>query len=392
MSGPDGSISSTGAGGTGTDAGVVVRACKDLPVAGHWEFISPPEFRTPSNVEAYAVAVSPGDQTVYATAGNKTDGGNGGTGVMKSTDCGATWVLASTGLNGDKLKTGGLWAMLVDPKNTDTIYVANGYGNNPTIYKSTNAGTDWAALNPDPEHTLSVVNFVQAIALDPRDPKHLAVTFHDNCKAPYNPLCFSQSMDAGSTWQLFNGPTSIPGWTIKGWEEGASITVLGSSSYLFTAGAGTWYTGDGGAHWNQVVPQYVAGSYGGTNHVGPDGTLYIGGNKVFVSPAAPASDPPFTLATGQNPTALANSPAATVIVDDGVSLFASLTPSTNARPFWTAPLASPTAWTQMADRICSDGTAPSGACRGSNAMAYDSAHHVIYSANWGAGLWRLVTR
>jgi hypothetical protein len=393
--GSGGSTAAGGSAGTGgrsvLDAGITVRPCSDLSPLGTWQNISPAEFRVPSNMEAYTVAVDPQDQTVYATAGNKTDGGNGGTGVMKSTDCGATWTLASTGTNGDKLKTGGLWALLVDP--AQNVYVANGYGNNPTIYKSTNGGVDFAALNPDPYEALAAtVNFVQAIALEPGNLMHLAVTFHDNCKSPHNVLCFSRSTDGGATWQTFDGPSSIPGWTISGWEEGASISILGSTSYLFTAGAGIWYTSDVGAHWKQVVAQYIQGSYSGMTHITSDGTLYIGGNNVFVSAAAPGADPPFALAAGKNPTALAKSPAATVIVDDGVSLFASLTPSTNTRPFWTAPLSAPTAWTQMPDTICGTGNVPSGNCRGSNEMAYDSAHHVLYSANWGAGLWRLVTR
>src|SRR5450432_334279 len=383
-SGAAGAAMGTG-GGTGSDAGITVRTCNDLPAAGKWQNISPTEFRVPANMEAYSVAVSPLDQTVYAAAGNKTDGGNGGTGVMKSTDCGATWTVASTGTNGDKLKTGGLWAMIIDPVSPRNLYVANGYGNDPTIYKSTNAGVDWTALNPDPERTLAAtVNFVQAIALEPGNPMHLAVTFHDNCKSPHNVLCFSQSTDGGSTWHVFDGPSSIPGWTISGWEEGASISVLGASSYLFTAGAGIWYTGDGGAQWKQVVGQYIMGSYSGTTHITSDGTLYIGGNNIFVSPRDPAAVPPFAIAAGTKVSALATSPAATVIVDDGVSLFASLTPTTSKRPFWTASLAAPNAWTQMTDQICSDGAAPSGACRGSNEMAYDSAHHIIYSANWGA--------
>jgi hypothetical protein len=393
--GSGGSSASGGGAGAGgsssSDAGITVRPCSDLSLVGTWQNISPTEFRVPSNMEAYTVAVDPRDQTVYATAGNKTDGGNGGTGVMKSTDCGATWTLASTGTNGDKLKTGGLWALLVDP--AENVYVANGYGNNPTIYKSTNGGVDFAALNPDPYQALAAtVNFVQAIALEPGNLMHLAITFHDNCKSPHNVLCFSRSTDGGASWQYFDGPSSIPGWTISGWEEGASISILGSSSYLFTAGAGIWYTSDVGAHWKQVVAQYIQGSYSGMTHITSDGTLYIGGNNVFVSAAAPGTNPPFALATGKNPTALAKSPAATVLIDDGVSLFASLTPSTSTRPFWTAPLSAPAAWTQMPDTICGTGNVPSGNCRGSNEMAYDAAHHVVYSANWGAGLWRLVTR
>jgi hypothetical protein len=41
----------------------------------------------------------------------------------------------------------------------------------------------------------------------------------------------------------------------------------------------------------------------------------------------------------------------------------------------------------MPDEICGPLN-----CRGANQMAFDANHHVIYSANWGAGLWRLVTQ
>jgi len=29
---------------------------------------------------------------------------------------------------------------------------------------------------------------------------------------------------------------------------------------------------------------------------------------------------------------------------------------------------------------------------GANQLAYDAGHHIVYAANWGNGLWRLVTR
>jgi hypothetical protein len=92
--------------------------------------------------------------------------------------------------------------------------------------------------------------------------------------------------------------------------------------------------------------------------------------------------------TGLSPAVmpLANSPSVTQIIDDGVSLFASNNLGQTA-PFWTAKLANTTAWMQMPDKIC-----VGSVCRGSNELAYDSVHHVVYSANWGSGLWRLVTR
>jgi hypothetical protein len=388
-------------GGSATSTPPPVVNCDQLSAeVGVWHEISPKELTTPGNMEAYSVAVNPADGTVFAAGGNVTNMSQcpagdscppGGTGILRSSDCGATWSSISVttpGSDSAKLLTGGLWALLVDEEEPQTMYTANGYGNNPTIFKSSDYGVNWTALNPDPTHVLMTVpNFVQAIAIDPFDHKHLALTFHDNCKPPQKVLCFSQSTDAGDSWTVFDGPSSIPGWTIKGWEEGASISILGKSSYVFSAGAGIWYTGDGGTSWTQIAAQYIMGSYGGTTLIAPDGTLFIGGNNLFTSVPAVGQVPPFDLDKSKMITKLANSPNANVLVTDGVSIYAGPTPGTVNQPYWTAPLSDPTSWTHMPDKICGH-----LGCRGPNQMAYDPNHHVIYSANWGAGLWRLVTR
>jgi hypothetical protein len=357
-------------------------------------------------MEALAVVVDPRDQTVYAAAGNKTNGGNGGTGILKSTDCGASWALASTGMNGDKLASGDPWAMLIDPSHPDVLFVNNGYGTDPTLYKSTDSGVNWTALNPDPEQVTGPgAPFVQAIAMDPFDSAHLAVTFHADCGAPYTPWCFSESSDGGATWHEFNGPTSVPGFKITGWMEASSISILGPSSYVVLSPGGVHFSADGGATWTLVVAEIDNTSYAGSTHILPDGTLYLGdsGGSLYYSAPAPTHAPPFALyqaptlpvasprlpfQTGLSPAVqpLANSPHVTQIVDDGISLFASDS-FAQAAPFYTAQLSDTTTWTQMPDKICSGDV-----CRGSNEMAYDVAHHVVYSANWGAGLWRLVTR
>jgi hypothetical protein len=204
---------------------------------------------------------------------------------------------------------------------------------------------------------------------------------------------------------LFNGPTSVPGFTINGWMESASISILGPTSYVALSPGGVYFSGDGGKTWTLVLAQIDATSYAGSTHILPDGTLYLGDSagSVYYSAPAPTQSPPFAIdqapslpvpeprlpyQTGLSPAVmpLANSPSVTQIIDDGVSLYASNNLGQNA-PFFTATLANTTAWTQMPDKICVNTV-----CRGSNELAYDAVHHVIYSANWGSGLWRLVTR
>jgi hypothetical protein len=369
--------SQTGTGGMMTpppDAGprpdaapIVARPCNDLPAVGLWHEISPPVFKNPSNMETLAVVVSQQDQSVYAAAGNKTSGGNSGTGVYKSMDCGATWKLVSTGKNSDKLKSGDPWAMMIHPDNPQILYTNNGYGNDPTIYKSTNGGVDWTALIPDPAR--GVQSFVQAIAMNPDDPEHIAITFHDNCKAPLNGLCLSYSTDGGASWHLFNGPSALSGWI-----EAATLSILGPTNYFFAAKGG-WYTADTGKTWTKVSGDDFTASYAGSTNLAPDGTLYVAGaNSLYSSRSNPI---------GSTITKVTNGVHASVVINDGVNLFASYAWDYGGQPYYTAKVSNPNVWTHMPSPKCG---------RGPNQMAIDTVHHIVYSANWGAGLWRLISR
>jgi photosystem II stability/assembly factor-like uncharacterized protein len=59
-------------------------------------------------------------------------------GVFKSTNGGATWSAVNTGLSNKKV-----WALAIDPINTNTIYVGT-YGG---VFKSANGGATWSAVN-----------------------------------------------------------------------------------------------------------------------------------------------------------------------------------------------------------------------------------------------------
>lgn len=363
-------------------------------VVGVWQNISPPALLTPPNMEVYSVAVNPVDGTVFMSGGNNTNGGacpQGAqcpqtlTGLMRSSDCGATFSRINSveaGTDSANLITGALWAMVMDPKHPDTMYVANGYGMNPTLYKSSNAGVDWKALNPDPSGKL---NFVQAVAVSPDDSQHLAITWHVTCEAPRTPFCLSTSADGGDTWTLFDGPSSIPGWKIEGWMEASAISILGPTSYLLTTPAGIWYSGDTGATWSQLAPEIVYATYSGSSVIA-GGDLFIAGAGHIWKSAAAAGDPPFELAAAKPLTMLPNSPTVTALVSDGKNLYVGSSRD-GAHQLWTASLGDTSKWTQTTDDICTGEV-----CRGPNEMAYDPVHHVVYAANWASGLWRLVTR
>jgi hypothetical protein len=402
----DGADSATGspdAGGTtgNPDTGVISHpvSCDSLSMAvGTWQDITPQAFSNPPNMETLVVAVNPQDETVYAAASNKTNGAgcpsgsscpDTTTGIYKSSDCGATWTPITTktpGTDSANLFSGSPWAFLIDQVEPSVMYLANGYGDSPTVYKSTNGGVDWTALNPDPAKAVGMpYPFVQSIAIDPFNHGHLAVTFHADCSSPYNGFCLSESEDGGGTWKEFNGPSAITGWL-----EGASINIIGPTHYIVVGSQGVWYSGDTGGHWTQLGTQWVTAPYSGVTHIGPDGTLYVGaGNSVMYSPPAPNMVPPFAIGSGTpSLSVLSQSPGVTFLVDDGVNLYATPSYGYNDQEFFSAPLGNLSSWKQMPDKICS----PGGKCRGADEMAYDAAHHVVYAANWAAGLWRLVTR
>ena len=345
--------------------------CGNLPAPGTWEDVSPAAFKNPSNMETWAVVIGLQDQRIYAAAGNITNGCGGdkpckGTGAMESTDCGATWTAKSTGKNSDKLLTGDPWAMVIDPTNPDVIYINNGYGNDPTLYKSTNAGVDWAQLSTNPQK--GVQSSVQDVAMDPNDPKHLAVSFHDNCDKPNNPMCISTTKDGGDSWTLINGPSALTGW-----QEAATLSVLGPTSYLYAA-AGAWFTSDSGTSWTKVVDQGFYASYAGSTTI-VNGTLYLtGGNTVYKSTSNPL---------GSVFTSIPGSIRASSIVSDGTTVWAGNAWDYGGTPMYSAPLSNLSMWTKN--------TVSGTMGRGPYQYAYDPTHHILYSASIGAGLWRIVT-
>jgi hypothetical protein len=356
----------------------VVTACDALGAVGVWENVTPPQIPivTDNPIGNFgngsagmtSVKVDPNDAAiVYAMGGHQTCCGSGSDGLFKSTDCGATWNKLDTGRNGSLIDTGWIWygGLLVDPTNTQVMYAESGYGAEG-LWKSTNGGVDWDDLFAPDSGVAQVVAynvFAEDTAMDPGDPGHLVMTFHTNCTGAFAPMCMGETMDAGATWRLFKGP---PGLT--GWQEGAGAVVLGKRTFLYAAPFdGLYYTSDGGGTWEKVA----SGAYFQL-YTSAGGTMYLGsGNGILTS-----SD-------GHAWTSIPGSPNATNIVGDGVNLYASFTNDSGGQPFWTAPESDPTKWTNVKTPAMS---------QGGNWLSYDADHHVLYSSDANAGLWRVVTR
>jgi hypothetical protein len=85
------------------------------------------------------------------------------------------------------------------------------------LWKSTNAGVDWAQTFTDDVTNAFQYDFVEAAAMDPTNSLHLVVSPHGGCLGTYAPTCMAETLDGGGTWRLFAAPA---------WGEGSAVLVL----------------------------------------------------------------------------------------------------------------------------------------------------------------------
>jgi len=155
-----------------------------------------------------AIALGDADgKTIYAGTGeaNSSRTSYAGTGVLKTTDGGATW--RNLGLT-DAHHIG---KVLVDPRDPRTVYVAamgHLYTENPErgVYKTTDGGETWSRILFVDERTGAI-----DLVLDPGNPDVLYAATWERPRAPWNFLESGpgsgvwKSSDAGRTWRRLAG-------------------------------------------------------------------------------------------------------------------------------------------------------------------------------------------
>ena len=140
-------------------------------------------------------------------------------GVFKSTDAGATWNVANSGLSADDAE-----ALAIDPGSPGTIYAVSGEG----VFKSRDGATSWNPAGSVPDLSGSPGGdccFGPRLAVDPQNPAHVYLGLPiDGVHHVY------QSFDGGSSWTDSLAVSGIGGWfgglTIS--TEGPATVYAGS--------------------------------------------------------------------------------------------------------------------------------------------------------------------
>lgn len=144
---------------------------------------------TLSSISAYALAVDPARTTVLYAAGPGTPN------VVRTDVNGSGWTDAS--IPGAGATAGYVYSLAVDPTNSSILYAGLGGGGvNKGVFKSTDGGITWTAMNSGLPGAPSSPPAVNSILADPIDPSllHLGTA-----------VGYFYSTNGGATWTAANG-------------------------------------------------------------------------------------------------------------------------------------------------------------------------------------------
>jgi hypothetical protein len=363
--------SSSASGSSSDEGGPTITPCDGLPGVGVWEEITPPVQPLPDQEPCPyggAFAMNPQDPAMLWV-------GSCNQGIWKTSDCGATWEHINTGENGSVLDAGRQWTFAIDPSDPNVLYTNSGYGSfSNGAFKSIDGGVNWTQLWPPADPSLQGIvayDFVASIVLDPEDPEHMLLSFHATCAPPHPQACFGESDDGGETWRLVDGE---PGWAGG---EGQFVYFLDArDTWLWGSQSnGLWRTENAGESWVAVTDDMAQGHASGQMYRASDGTFYL-----------PALQGILRSPDGVTWTIVPDSGSVMHgLTGSGTTMWASRgfpwDPSDDLYlPFWTASEADGLTWSQFDSPMLSNG----------GQLAYDEVHHLLYSSNLGAGMWRVV--
>jgi hypothetical protein len=371
-SGGTGGAAGTGGTSGGTGGTIVHPPPKPCPGAGssaigEWQNLVPPGVHIEAsyggfNTGTVSFALDPSDTRIVYL-------GTHGQGIYKSSDCGASWDMVNTGQNGVAVGSGRNWTMAVDPSDGNVVYANSGYGNWQAggFFKSTNAGVDWTQLlgaGSDFDKYVPA-DFVEFVALDPTNPKHLLVSAHNACTGPYagSGTCYATSTDAGASWTMLSADPNM-GY------EAVGQTMIDANTWIYY-GWGVFITKDAGKTWTKTVNNNLVMNQTGAQYKADDGNYYL-----------PSSNGVLKSKDLMTWTAIPNSPHASSLAGDGTTMFLSNNQDASA-PYFVST-GDYSVWNRY--------PGPAGLTKGSWLMRYDRDHNLLYTSNETGGFWRVQTK
>jgi hypothetical protein len=250
---------------------------------------------------------------IYISTGDKDAGDTHSTGVLKSTNNGATWT--QTGLSWQTSQLRRIYRLLINPVNPNTLFAATSVG----LYRTLNAGTTWSLMIPgsyvDAEYKpndtttiyladggavyksinngLSFTNFLMpnsnlnrmCIAVTPAN-SNCVYAIASNNNNGFGGLY--RSTNSGQTFSLMSSTPNIFDWSVngsgtggQGWYDIALDASPTNSNEIIAGGVNSWKSTNGGANW--VLNTHWTGS-GGKPYVHADlhFVLYNSGTTVYL--------------------------------------------------------------------------------------------------------------
>ncbi len=180
---------------------------------------------------------SAGNRTLYATSY--------GNGVYKSTNSGASWTAINNGLASD---ASGVWKILLNPNDTDVLYVGiNKFGSGGSLYKTSDGGSNWSKLTKFPAMDVLSLQYDKTNNI-------IYAGATENFDWSMNGGIY-KSTDGGSTWSKISDLARV-----------VDISIHPTNPNILFAAAQSWYSvwqpnyhpgvyrsNDGGSNWTNIT-------------------------------------------------------------------------------------------------------------------------------------------
>jgi hypothetical protein len=199
-------------------------------------------------------------------------------GVWRTTDCGASWTHANTGINAPMIENSIPQGFALDRFAPDTLYLGARYGGQ-SLWMSDTAGVHWTKILPL-EVAMPLWNGdadIARIATLPDEAHHLIATSVGGWTGFGADSGVIEGRLDGDTWTWIAHPPAA------GMGTQQELAVLDARTWLVVDGAGTtdgggWITRDAGATFERL-DDFVAAVDGFQLYRAADGTLYRPANS-----------------------------------------------------------------------------------------------------------------